>query len=336
MKFGLIEALGGIRWIKGSHYAGIIAPATEPATSFNLILPAALPGSSQAVFVDASGQISFGSVSGGAVNFSAPSEFSVSGSGTDTIALSWASQTTNKFLASPNGSTGTPTFRAIAYADISALVGTGSSTIAAGNDSRFHTQATDTGTTAISFQINSGASGPRLKDASGELQARNAGDTAFADFRANNVTIAGNLTVSGTTFTVNSETMTIDDNIIVLNNNVSSGTPTEDGGVQVRRGASTSASLLWDETNDLWKAGLAGSEVGLSRYYETTFTNASLTSGVLTVTHSLGRDTVPVTVKDNNGKTVMPDEITFSSTSALTIDLTSFGTLSGTWKVEVG
>ncbi|WP_394998662.1 hypothetical protein, partial [Acinetobacter sp.] len=57
-----------------------------------------------------------------------------------------------------------------------------------------------------------------------------------------NLIVTGNLTVNGTTTTVHSETLTVDDNIIVLNNNVSSGAPSENAGVQVRRGSSTSAS----------------------------------------------------------------------------------------------
>lgn len=78
-----------------------------------------------------------------------------------------------------------------------------------------------------------------------------------------NLIVTGNLTVNGTTTTVHSETMTVDDNIIVLNSNVSSGTPTENGGIQVRRGSGTSASILWDESTDTWKWGLAGAEVAL-------------------------------------------------------------------------
>lgn len=76
--------------------------------------------------------------------------------------------------------------------------------------------------------------------------------------------IGGNLVVNGATTTISSETLTINDNVIVLNNNVSSGSPTENGGILVRRGASTSASLLWDEGADNWKIGLSGSEVAIA------------------------------------------------------------------------
>jgi hypothetical protein len=192
-----------------------------------------------------------------------------------------------------------------------------------------HTQNTDTGTTAISFQLDSGNSGVRIKNNGGSLELRNAADNARASL------LIQDLTVSGTTTTIDSETLTIADNIIVLNNNVISGTPTEDGGVQVRRGASVSASMLWDETNDIWKVGLVGSELQVTRIYRTSFTNATLSAGVLTLTHSLGQQYCQVTIYDNSGKRVLPDEETATSTSAAAIDLTSYGTLTGTWNAVV-
>ena len=76
------------------------------------------------------------------------------------------------------------------------------------------------------------------------------------------VTIAGNLTVSGTTTTVNSNTVTIGDNILVLNSD-EAGTPSQNAGIEVERGTSTNASITWDESTDSWGAGLAGAEVPL-------------------------------------------------------------------------
>ena len=69
------------------------------------------------------------------------------------------------------------------------------------------------------------------------------------------LTVTGNLTVSGTTTTVNSETISLADNIIALNSNFTSGSPTEDTGISVTRGGSASKTLLWDETNDKWSVG---------------------------------------------------------------------------------
>ncbi|MBL1176876.1 hypothetical protein [Pantanalinema sp. GBBB05] len=198
-----------------------------------------------------------------------------------------------------------------------------------------HTQNTDTGTTSSTFVIDSDGTAVILKNSSGELQIRNAADNANADLVAKNLTLSGNLTVQGTTTTIESNTLAIGDNIIVLNNDVT-GSPTEDAGVEIERGTSTNARILWDETNDRFALGLVGSEKPIAGWYETTFNNAGLTAGVLTVTHSLGRRYLPVTIADNNNKQIIPDEITFTSTSALSVDLTSYGTLSGTWTVAVG
>ena len=48
--------------------------------------------------------------------------------------------------------------------------------------SKKHTQNTDSGTTEQTFHIDSDNSGPKLKNDSGNLQARNSADNAFIDF----------------------------------------------------------------------------------------------------------------------------------------------------------
>jgi len=67
-----------------------------------------------------------------------------------------------------------------------------------------------------------------------------------------NVTVSGNLTVNGTTTTVNSNTVSVGDNIIVLNSD-ETGTPSQNAGIEVERGTSTNVSLLFDEGTDRWK-----------------------------------------------------------------------------------
>jgi hypothetical protein len=74
------------------------------------------------------------------------------------------------------------------------------------------------------------------------------GAKTFSD----DVILSGNLTVNGTTTQVNTETLTVDDNVIVLNNN-ESGTPSEDAGIEVERGTSTNVKLQWDESADVWQ-----------------------------------------------------------------------------------
>ena len=67
-----------------------------------------------------------------------------------------------------------------------------------------------------------------------------------------NVTVSGNLTVNGTTTTVNSNTVSVGDNIIVLNSD-ETGTPSQNAGIEVERGTSANVSLLFDEGTDRWK-----------------------------------------------------------------------------------
>lgn len=67
------------------------------------------------------------------------------------------------------------------------------------------------------------------------------------------LTLSGNLTVSGTTTYVNSTTLNVGDNIITLNADVGGAVaPTENAGIEINRGSSANVQFLWDETNDRW------------------------------------------------------------------------------------
>ena len=77
-------------------------------------------------------------------------------------------------------------------------------------------------------------------------------DITATDLTASgNVTITGNLTVNGTTTTVNSNTVEIGDNILVLNSD-ETGAASQDAGIEIERGTDTNVALLWDETEDYW------------------------------------------------------------------------------------
>jgi hypothetical protein len=78
-----------------------------------------------------------------------------------------------------------------------------------------------------------------------------------------NLGVTGNLTVSGSVTTLNTETLLVEDNQITLNSNVT-GVPAANAGVEVERGDSTNASLIWNESSDKWSAGLIGSETAIS------------------------------------------------------------------------
>ena len=68
------------------------------------------------------------------------------------------------------------------------------------------------------------------------------------------VVIKGDLEVNGTTTTINTTELAVEDNIIVLNSNVT-GTPSVDAGIEVERGTLANVRFLWDETNDRWTFG---------------------------------------------------------------------------------
>ena len=78
-----------------------------------------------------------------------------------------------------------------------------------------------------------------------------------------NLGVTGNLTVSGSVTTLNTETLLVEDNQITLNSNVT-GVPAANAGIEVERGNSTNASLIWNESSDKWSAGLIGSETAIS------------------------------------------------------------------------
>ena len=94
------------------------------------------------------------------------------------------------------------------------------------------------------------------------------------------IIISGNLTVNGTTTQVNTETLTVDDNIIILNNN-ESGTPSEDSGIEVERGTSTNVKLQWDESADVWQFTNDG-----STYYS--IPTSPMVRGLVSVTDAGG------------------------------------------------
>lgn len=69
-----------------------------------------------------------------------------------------------------------------------------------------------------------------------------------------NVIVGGDLTVSGTTTTVNTETINLADNQILLNSN-ETGTPSQNGGIEIERGTSDNKTFVWNETSDKWTVG---------------------------------------------------------------------------------
>lgn len=121
------------------------------------------------------------------------------------------------------------------------------------------------------------------------------------------ILITGNLTVQGTTTTLNTETVTIEDNIILLNSNVTGTGNGTDAGIEVERGDDTNVSLFWDESESAWTVtNTSGNYQILQSVGGTTFkvdldateSSVSKATNTYTVTHNLGTKDVIIQVVD--------------------------------------
>jgi len=133
------------------------------------------------------------------------------------------------------------------------------------------------------------------------------------------LSVTGDLTVSGTTTTVNSETISLADNIIALNSNFTSGSPTEDTGISVTRGGSAAKTLLWDETNDKWT-------VGSETFVAATFEGALTGNVTGNVTGSSGSTT---------GNAATATALATSRTIGLSGDVSGSGSFDGTGNLTI-
>ena len=67
-----------------------------------------------------------------------------------------------------------------------------------------------------------------------------------------NVIVGGDLTVNGTVTSVNSTTVELGDNILLLNSG-ETGSPTANAGLEIERGLSANVFFRWNETTDKWE-----------------------------------------------------------------------------------
>jgi trimeric autotransporter adhesin len=112
----------------------------------------------------------------------------------------------------------------------------------------------------------------------------------------NNLTVGGNLTVNGTLTSLNTEQVTIEDNVVVLNSNVT-GTPAANGGIEVERGDSANVSIIWNETSDNWTLTNDGTNFhSVVRKFAADITTTSEAPFTFTATHNLGTRDVTVQV----------------------------------------
>lgn len=140
----------------------------------------------------------------------------------------------------------------------------------------------------------------------------------------NNLVVNGDLTVHGSSTILNTETLAVEDNIILLNSNVT-GVPSSNAGIEVERGSSANASLFWDESTDKWTVNDATNTKAIALVGDATFnTFSNLTDGTNTAQPDSSSDTF--TFAAGTGIAVA---ITAAS-DTLTITNEGVGTLAGT------
>lgn len=131
------------------------------------------------------------------------------------------------------------------------------------------------------------------------------------------LTVGGDLTISGSATYVNTEIVTINDNIVLLNSN-EAGTPSQNAGIEVERGTSTNVSLLWNETNDQWTLTNDGTNYqAVARKVAANVGNTVNTS--FAVSHNMGTRDVTVNVFDNATYETVEVDVVRTDTNTVTV-----------------
>lgn len=149
----------------------------------------------------------------------------------------------------------------------------------------------------------------------------------------NNLIVGGNLTVNGTVTTVNTETINLADNIILLNSNAV-GTPTENAGIEVERGSDDNVSLIWNEANDRWELQ-ANDGNYYAIEYNTGATSYATSIGGSTstvITHNLNTRDVDVQLYDNTTYETVITDVVRTSVNTITV---SFNTAPAAGSIRV-
>ena len=165
---------------------------------------------------------------------------------------------------------------------------------------------------------------PKINVADGEIDgtaigANSASTGAFTTLSTTgNATIGGDLTVNGTTTTIDSQTLVIEDPLLTLAKNNSGGAAnTFDQGLFFNRGSDDNVSFLWDETEDEFAFAVTSGEDGTTAGNVTIDSYANIKAGVgqftdvETGTLSAADGTTAFTIADSSGNlTTTADIIT--------------------------
>ena len=82
-------------------------------------------------------------------------------------------------------------------------------------------------------------------------------------------------------------------------------------------------------------SGYSGSGGSGGGTYITSFTNANLVNGVLSITHGLNDRVLHAAVYNNSYEMVIPDEVISTGLNTATLSLVGYGTITGTWSLKL-
>ncbi len=133
---------------------------------------------------------------------------------------------------------------------------------------------------------------------------------------AGDLTVDGNLTVSGSTTYLNTATLQVEDNKVLLNSNTT-GSPSVDAGIEVERGDAANSEFFWDESEGRWTASNGSASYVAALKYSANVGNNSATS--FAITHNLGTRDVTVNVYDNATYETVEVDIARTNTSTVTV-----------------
>ena len=169
-----------------------------------------------------------------------------------------ATLTTARTIALSGDVAGSVTFDGSANATISTTVQANSVALGTDTTGNFMTDVSAGTGVAVSHTAGEGST---ATISIGQAVSTSS-DVTFGDIAATDLTLAGNLTVNGTTTTASSTNTVIADTLIELGNGTS-GTPANDSGFVIERGSADNAFIGFDESADKFTVG-TGSFTGAS------------------------------------------------------------------------
>ena len=178
------------------------------------------------------------------------------------------------------------------------------------NSSGVHVAAGD-GLTANSTDLKVTAGTGVTVNATGVHIGQDVSTTADVTF--SDVIVSGNLTIQGTQTTVDTNNLVVNDAVITVASG-QTGVPALDAGIEVERGDSANALLVWDESQDRWIQKLAGGteyvlhtkqhDIALGTDTSGNYIDDVSAGSGIAVTHTPGEGSDPsIAVKANTGIT---------------------------------